>query len=76
MRNIHTVRFHLFLTTFACNLGRYRYERLSLGAVSTGDMFQEKIDEIFKVMPNLFGIVDNIMTEHYEEYSRYAEKNV
>ena len=32
-----------------------------------GDMFQCKIDEIFSDMPNLFGIVDDILVIGYDE---------
>ena len=55
-----------FLTTFACSLGRYRYKRLPYGAVPTGDMFQRKIDEIFKDLPNVFGFADNILVLGYD----------
>ena len=43
-----------YLSTFACQFGRYRYKRLPLGAVPAGDMYQCKIDEIFKDLPNVF----------------------
>ena len=32
----------------------------------TGDMFQRKIDKIFKDLPNLFGITDNILVVGYD----------
>ena len=48
------------LTTFACQFGRYRFKRLPFGLAPTGDMFQCKIDDIFKDLPNVFGIVDDI----------------
>ena len=44
-----------YLTTFACHFGRYRYKRLQFGTAPAGDMFQQKIDEIFKDLPNVFG---------------------
>ena len=50
-----------YLTTFACLFGRYRYKRLPFGAVPAGDMFQHKTDEIFKDLPNVFGIMDDIL---------------
>ena len=37
-----------YLTTFVCKYGRYRYMRLSFGVAPARDMFQRKIDEIFK----------------------------
>ena len=54
-----------YLTTFACQFGRYRYNRLPFGAVSTGNMFQGKIVEIFKDLSNVFGIVDGILDVGY-----------
>ena len=50
-----------YLTTFACQFSRYRYKRFLFGAVPTGDMFQRKIHEIFKNLPNVFGIADAIL---------------
>ena len=37
----------LYLTTFACQFGRYRYKRLPFGPACAGYMFQRKIDKIF-----------------------------
>ena len=31
-----------YITTFACQVGRYRYKRLWFGAAPAGDMFQRK----------------------------------
>ena len=45
-----------YLTTFACQVGRYRYKGLPLGAAPAGDMFQWKIDEIFHDMPNVLAL--------------------
>ena len=68
-----------YLKTFACQFGRYRYKTLQFGACHTGDMFQRKLEEIFKDLPNVFGIVDDIlvvgmvemiMMTHYEEYTQ------
>ena len=43
-----------YLSPFACQFGRYRYKRLPFGAVSADDMYQCKIDEIFRDLPNVF----------------------
>ena len=59
--NLKLVDKSSYLTAFACQFGRYRYKRLPFGAASTADMFQHKIDEIFKDLPNVFGIVDDIL---------------
>ena len=42
-----------YFTTFACPFGRYCYKCLPFGTTPVGDMFQHKIDEIFKDMPNI-----------------------
>ena len=71
--HIYTWEKPSYLTTFACQLGRYR---LSFRAAPAGDMFQQKIEEIFKDLPNIFSIADDIwlrvmmlmaetMTEHH-----------
>ena len=51
----------LYLTTFACPFGRYHYKHLLFGAVLAGNMFQHKIEENFSDMPNVFGIMDDIL---------------
>ena len=56
-----------YLTTFACQFGRYRYKCLPFGAAPAGNMFQCKINEIFNDMPNIFGIVDNILVIRYDK---------
>ena len=56
-----------YLTTFGCPFGRYRYKNLPFGAVPVGNMFQHKIDEIFNDMPNVFGIVDDILVIGYDK---------
>ena len=33
-------------------------------------MFQDKIDEIFKDLPNVFGIVDDILVVGYDDDER------
>ena len=55
-----------YLTTFVCQFGRERYKRLPFGAAPPGDMFQHKIDEIFKNFPNVFGIADDILVVGYD----------
>ena len=40
-----------YLTTFACQFGRYRYKWLPFGAAPAGDRFQWKIDERCKDLP-------------------------
>ena len=38
--------------------------------VPVGDMFQQKIDEIFKELNNVVGIADNILKVGYDVNSR------
>ena len=56
-----------YLTTFAWQFGRYRYMHLPFWAAPVGDMFQHKIDEIFKDMPNVFEIADDILVIEYDK---------
>ena len=55
-----------YLTKFACQFVRYRYKRLAFGAAPEGDMFQQKIDEIFKDLPNVLGIAGDILVVGYD----------
>ena len=50
-----------YITTFSCPFGRYRYIELPFRAVLACDMFKKKIDELFSYMPNVFGIVNDIL---------------
>ena len=50
-----------YLMTFACPFGRYRYKELPFRAAPVSKMFQCKIEKIFSDMPNVFGIVDDIL---------------
>ena len=59
-----------YFMMFACQFGWYRYKRLPFGAALAGDMFQRKIDEIFKDIPNVFGIADDILVAGYEADGR------
>ena len=60
--------------TSACQLGRYRYKSLQFGAAPSGDMFQRKIDEIFKDLPNVFGMADDILVVGYEADGKDHDK--
>ena len=56
--------------------GRYRYKWLSFGAAPVGDMFQRKIDETSKDLPNVFCIADDISVVKYENNGTDYEKNL
>ena len=61
---------------FMCQLGGYRYKCLPFGAAPAGNMFQRKIDEIFKDTPNAFGIADDILVVGYEGDGKDHDKTV
>ena len=56
-----------YLTTFTCPFDWYQYKHLLFRAVPAGNMFQCKIDEIFSDIPNMFGIMDDILVKGYDE---------
>ena len=56
-----------YLTTFACLCGRYCYKCLPFGAALEGNMLQRKNNKIFNVIPNVFGIADDILVIGYDE---------
>ena len=58
------------------SFGRYRCKQLPFGAAPAGDMFQRKIDEIFKNIPNVFGIADDILVAGYDTDDKYHDKTV
>ena len=65
----HNLKLHeksSYLTTLACPFGWYWCMHLPFGVVPVGNMFQQKIDEIFSDMPNVFGIADNIIVIGYD----------
>ena len=39
-------------------------------------MFQRKIDKIFKDMPNVFGIADDILVAGFEADGKYHDETV
>ena len=49
------------LATLACEFGRYRFTRVPFGVAPAGDMLQSKINKIFKDLPNLFDMADDIL---------------
>ena len=50
-----------YFITFTYQFGRYRYKQLPYGETSIGEVFQWKIDKIFKDIPNVFSIADDIL---------------
>ena len=67
-----------YLTTYGtCQFGRYRFTRLPYGLVLAGDMFQhKKMNEMFKDIPNVFGIAEDIFIVGYDADGRFHEKTL
>ena len=63
-------------TTFACKFGRFRFTRLLFRVAPTGDMSQRKIDKIFKGLPNIFGIADDIFIIGYDDDSKDHDRTM
>ena len=59
-----------YLTTFSCPFKRYRYIQSPFGVSLVGDIFQEKIDNLFNRMSNVFGIAYHILIEGSDELGR------
>lgn len=49
------------LCTFNTPFGRYRFKRLPFGVNVSQDIFQRKLDEVYKDIPNVNGIADDII---------------
>ena len=58
------------MLTFWCQVGRYRYARLLFSAALAGDVLEGKIYGIFKELPNLYGISEDILIWGYDAESR------
>ena len=65
-----------YFLKFAWQFGRYRYKRLTFGVVLAGEMFQRKIDEIVKDMPNVFGIANDILVAGYDADGKDHDETV
>ena len=65
-----------YLTTFACEFHRYSFTRQAFEVVPAGDMFPYKVREIFKDMPNIFGIGDDILIVRYDAGGRDKDRTL
>ena len=67
------------LCTFNTPFGRYRLKRLPFGVKLSQDIFQRKLDEVYKDVPNIMGIADDIMvcgsteSEHDQAFCKTLE---
>ena len=48
------------LTTFNTLWGKYRWLRMPFGLKVSGDVFQERLDRVLKLVPGILGITDDI----------------
>ena len=66
------------LTAFRTIYGRYRYERMPMGARPSSDIFQMTFDHIFtpEEYPFLCNIADDIIIVSYDEGSSDHDRNV
>ena len=49
------------LTTFNTTWGKYRWLRMPFGLKVSGDVFQERLDRVLRLVPGVLGITDNIV---------------
>ena len=67
------------LCTFNTPFGRYRFKRLPFGIVVSQDIFQRKLDDIYKNVPNVTGIPNDIIVlgsteeEHDQAFVKMLE---
>ena len=50
-----------FLTTFYTLWGKYRWLRMPFGLKVSGDVFQERLDRVLRLVPGVLGITDDIV---------------
>ena len=57
-------------------LTKHNNVRLIFGVALVGNMLQQKIDEVFNDMPNVFGIANDILVVGYEDDGRDHDERV
>ena len=60
------------LTTFNTPWGKYRWLRMPFGLKVSGDVFQERLDRVLRLVPGVLGIVDNIVIHGATENTHNA----
>ena len=60
----------IILNNIFLSVGRNSYVQLPFGVAPVHDMFQKKIDELFRNMPNVFSIADYILIAGFDEQDR------
>ena len=61
------------LCTFNTPFGRYRFKRLPFGIVVSQDIFQRKLDDIYKNMPNVIIVFGSTKDEHDQAFVNMLE---
>ena len=56
------------LTTFNTPWGKYRWLRMPFGLKVSGDVFQERLDRVFRLVPGVLGITDDIVVYGATEF--------
>ena len=56
------------LTTFNTPWGKYRWLRMPFGLKVSGDVFQERLDRVLRLVPGTLGIADDIVIHRDTEY--------
>ena len=51
------------LTTFNTPLGKYGWLRMPFGLKVSGDVFQERLDRVLRLVPGVLGIVDDTVPQ-------------
>ena len=55
------------LTTFSTPLGKFRWLRLPFGLKIASDVFQERLDRVLRLLEEVHGIADDILTHRETE---------
>ena len=61
------------LTTFNTLWGKYRWLRMPFGLKVSGDVFQESLDRVLRLVPGVLGIADDIMLHGATENTHDGE---
>ena len=59
------------LTTFNTQWGKYRWLRMPFGFKVSGDVFQERLDRVLRLVPGVLGIADNIVIHGATENTQW-----
>ena len=60
------------LATFNTLWGKYRWLRMPFGLKVSGDVFQERLDRVLRLVPGILGIMDDIVIHGATENTHYG----